>query len=391
MSWTTPVDVRAQVQKLWDRGLVLSCLVTQEALFPRRLTLKSPSSTELAERFEHVRAWISDLRKGTHYRVSMRELRHRVLGANAIPDEVWIDTLDDALALIGRTREAKRFSAIVVLTREREPLLCPWLATNPLKALVLADDWPLLLTVVDWMKTHPRPDIYLRQIDIPGVHTKLIEGHRAVLSELLDLALSPESVERQVSGVGDFCRRYGFRDKPIRIRFRALDPRLGLLQGEADHDLTVTHGDFARLDQKIASVFITENEINFLAFPPAPDSIVVFGAGYGFEMLAEARWLHRCRIHYWGDIDTHGFAILDQLRVCLPLVESFLMDRETLLAHEPQWGHEPQPLRRDLARLTAAERELFDDLRDNRIRESLRLEQERIGFGWLQKTLKSPT
>ena len=60
--------------------------------------------------------------------------------------------------------------------------------------------------------------------------------------------------------------------------------------------------------------------------------MVIFGAGYGFEMLNHARWLASRRIHYWGDIDTHGFAILDQLRRRFEHVESFLMDRETLLA-----------------------------------------------------------
>ncbi|MFC7634494.1 Wadjet anti-phage system protein JetD domain-containing protein [Paraburkholderia humisilvae] len=43
---------------------------------------------------------------------------------------------------------------------------------------------------------------------------------------------------------------------------------------------------------------------------------------------------------------------------------------------------------RDLPRLTAKERELFDDLRDNRIRHGLRLEQERVGFGWVRAALQ---
>ena len=43
--------------------------------------------------------------------------------------------------------------------------------------------------------------------------------------------------------------------------------------------------------------------------------MVIFGAGYGFEMLAGADWwLQVVGFIYWGDIDTHGFAILDQLR-----------------------------------------------------------------------------
>jgi hypothetical protein len=97
---------------------------------------------------------------------------------------------------------------------------------------------------------------------------------------------------------------------------------------------------FARLDPGVSRVFITENEINFLAFPPVRDSLIIFGAGYGFEMLAQARWLSRCRIHYWGDIDTHGFAILDQLRAHFEHVDSFLMDRATLLAFRSLWGEE---------------------------------------------------
>ena len=27
MSWTTPAELKAQVQKLWDRGIILSSLI----------------------------------------------------------------------------------------------------------------------------------------------------------------------------------------------------------------------------------------------------------------------------------------------------------------------------------------------------------------------------
>jgi len=95
-------------------------------------------------------------------------------------------------------------------------------------------------------------------------------------------------------------------------------------------------------------------------------------------------------LHYWGDIDTHGFAILDQLRGKFAQVESFLMflmDRQTLMAHRALWGEEEKPALHDLPRLDARERALFDELRDNRIRRALRLEQERIGFHWVQAAL----
>lgn len=387
MSWTTPADLRAQVQRLWDRGRLLGSLVDGEALFPLRLRLKGPSSAELADRFAEARRWIAELRQGTHYRVVMTEVRHRVLGANQVPDQVWIDTLDDALALIGRTRDAKRFRTLLALTREREPSALAWLGRRPLDALELAGEWPLLLDVVAWVRAHPRPGTYLREIDVPGVHTKLVEGRRAVLTALLDAALPPEAIDDHFSGASQFCQRYGFRDKPARIRFRLLDPGHSLVSPGTDQDLGVNADAFARLEPPVRRVFVTENEINFLAFPRVEDSLVVFGAGYGFETLAAAEWLRRCDLYYWGDIDTHGFAILDQLRSALPHAESFLMDRETLLAHECHWAEEPRPVNRELPRLHPAERALYDDLRQDRIRPALRLEQERIRFGWLEAAL----
>lgn len=385
VNWTRPADLRAQLQRQWDRGELLSSLVTGEVLFPRRLTLKVPSSAEMAERFDEVRPWVAELRDMPHCRVEIREFRHRIFGANSIPAEAWVDSFDAAIALTAKRREAARFAAVLETTRQRQPSLLAWLARRPLRALELAGEWGRLLEIVAWLQAHPRPGVYLRQIDIPGVHSKFIEAHRGVLMELLDSALPPGAIDFSATGVSHFAARYGLRDKPLRIRFRPLDP--GLLPALPGQDITLDAASFARLDLPVTRVFITENEINFLAFPPLADSLVIFGAGYGFEMLGQAGWLSRCRIHYWGDIDTHGFAILDQLRGQFGHVESFLMDRATLLAFEPQWGEEDKQTLRDLPRLNSDEGALYDDLRDNRIRGSLRLEQERIGYGWVESAL----
>jgi hypothetical protein len=63
------------------------------------------------------------------------------------------------------------------------------------------------------------------------------------------------------------------------------------------------------------------------------------------------------------------------------------MDWETLLAHRLHWSDEPEPQRHDLQRLTSGEAAVYDDLRFNRIQPGLRLEQERVGFGWLNQQL----
>jgi hypothetical protein len=387
MSWTSPTDIRQHIQKLWDKGALLASVVNNEALFPRRIPLKAPTSTQLLERFDEARRWGNTLREQRHVRVEMREFRHRVLGANALPGEVWLDTLEDALALIGKQRDTDLFGKLVESTRARLPALLPWMAKRPLRVLELAAQWGLLLDIVQWLQARPRPGIYLRQLDLPGVHSKFIEAHRATLSELLDAVLPGDAIDATATGAGQFARRYGFRDKPEHIRFRMLDPKHNLLPGRHPQDLSLDAASFAQLPCSISRVFISENEINFLAFPAVANAMAIFGAGYGFETLRKATWLNACRIYYWGDIDTHGFAILSALRSHFAHVESLLMDAQTLYAFESLWGHEHNPTQRDLPRLRPDEQALYDQLRNNCIRPQLRLEQEHIALRWLQAAL----
>ncbi|CAG9228460.1 Wadjet anti-phage system protein JetD domain-containing protein [Paraburkholderia caribensis] len=409
MSWTSADDLKAQVRRLWERGELLRSIVGdcdgaaptvvpfgQEGArtslrpgcsFPLRLAMKGPSTTELAECFQAVREWIAGMVGVPHVRIEWREFNHRVLGLQRVPQAVWLDDLDSALGMIGKRADAARFRRLLDQVGLRQPALSSWFRQRPLQALELAEECACLLAAVEWIAQHPRPGIYLRQVDIAGVHSKFIERRRGVLTEWLDLVLPVEAISADRSGSAQFAARYGFLEKPVRIRFRALDASLPILPGTALPDITLDADSFAALNLPVRRVFITENETNFLAFPPIADAIVVFGAGYGWDALSKAAWLSRCCIHYWGDIDTHGFAILDQLRSRFRHVESLLMDRATLMEHEAVWGEEPDQVVRDLPRLDHAERALFDELRDNRLRTKLRLEQEHVRFRWVEAAL----
>jgi hypothetical protein len=103
--------------------------------------------------------------------------------------------------------------------------------------------------------------------------------------------------------------------------------------------------------------------------------------------LASLTWLHDRDLWYWGDIDTHGFAILDRLRQVFPHARSTLMDEETLLRHRAHWGREATPVTTELGHLTPAEAQLYEALVAGRHAPALRLEQERIRFGDVQRTL----
>jgi hypothetical protein len=401
-SWTSAAELRERVLHDWEQGRLPAALLGGPSPFPLRLKLKGPDSSELAERFDEVRSWIASLSESAAspgYRLEWREINHRQLGRNKLPVAAIFDQAEPVLAFAGKRREAGRLVQLAGGIVAAFPQLRDWLIRRPLTVLEQAADWPALLATLAWFRSHPRSGRYTRQIDASGVHSKLVESHRGLLAELLDLVLPPEAIDRSAGGAEGFARRYGLRDKPRLLRFRILDPALDLAVGLAAGDphlrvqeISLPADDFARLipargDCAPSQVFITENEINFLSFPNQAAGIIIFGSGYGFAALAQAAWLHRCRIRYWGDLDSHGFAILDQLRADFPEAESLLMDRATLLAHREQWTTEASPTKVELTRLRSEEKELYDDLRAGRLAPALRLEQERIGFAWVESTL----
>jgi hypothetical protein len=385
--WTTPDGIKARLDKEWERGRILAAMAGGEPVFPFRIPLKGPDSRSMASRFEEVRRWVDDLARAEKnkdvpggYRLEWREFHHPQMGNNRIPVAATVDTEIDGLAILGVRRPVARFLESSDRIRQTFPALASWVQRRPMRVLDHAEEWPRLLELMEWIVCHPAPGIYLRQIDAAGVDTKFVERNRGLLAELLDIVLPEGTFNAGFTGASGFERRYGFRTKPVTVRFRILDPalRIGGLS-----DLSVPGEEFARLCLPVPRVFITENEINFLAFPEVRDAIVIFGAGYGFDALGQAEWLRDREIHYWGDIDTHGFAILDQLRAWYPAVRSFLMDRETLMSHREMWGREERAADRELTRLRPVEAALYEDLRRDRIAPSLRLEQERVGYPWL--------
>ena len=377
--WTTPHEIKDKVRKEWDRGtLARAWWLGSGVELPFRLPLRGPTSSQWSDQFDQARAWIAAL-EGLP--LEWREFTHPRLGHNRVPTAVLWPDLEGLLAFVGKRKEADRYRVLAGRLAALFPSLGGWLADHPAEVLEVGDDWEPIIAFLDWRFAHPHPGIYLRQVDLPGVHTKFLESRRGLLASILDLVLPQDQIGLP-TGAARFAERYGFLSKPRLVRFRHLDP------GHAGpRDQSWRLEDWAAWSDPPRTLFITENEVNFLAFPDREDAAVVFGAGYGFDGWSELGWLAGASVYYWGDLDTHGFAILDQLRVVLPHARSFLMDERTLLVHRPLWGQEPEPTDRELPRLTDEEQSVYEGLVHHRWGRNLRLEQERIGYHWLEAEL----
>jgi len=385
-SWSNAADIRAAVQRLWDQGRILAARLHGDALFPLEIPLRAPTVADMGEQFGAVQDWARQLQAGSGYALRTRDVNHRQLGRQQVPAAACFASADDALRLLGRLTDARRFDQLAASTLAHYPQLRDWIGSHTLTLLDQADGWDRILAILAWFQMNPRPGLYLRQLDIAGVDTKFIEARKALLSELLDQVLPASSIQHDAIGARQFEQRYGLLGKPVMIRFRLLDPALHI---GGLHDLTVPLAQFMALAPSAARVYVTENEINMLAFPPQAGAMVIFGGGYAIDRLRDVAWLRERELIYWGDIDTHGFAILDRLRAYLPQTRSLMMDTATLFAHRALWGTEPSDKRYGgtLTRLDAAEQTLFGALRDNVHGQHIRMEQERIGYGWVKGAL----
>ncbi|MDX8379551.1 MAG: DUF2220 family protein [Gallionella sp.] len=377
-------DIRKKAQRYWNSYAYHRLLLSGTPWQSLEIPFGKPNGRELLNDFGQISKSLQLLQaaakatQGYGYQIELEAISHRQLGEQHLPRRIYFETEQDFLCFIGKSRVANQFKQLAAFSIARHPALSPVLHHKPRLLLDHLEYWEKLLNVVDWFITHPLPDIFIRQIDLPDIDSKFIEQHKTLLTLLLDTLLPPSDMKADAKS---FEPRYGLRYDQHLIRFRLLDTSIAGLT-----DLTLPLADFCRLELAVNCVFITENKVNGLAFPAVPNSMVIFSMGNSVVNLAQADWLKNKRIIYWGDLDTHGFAILSRFREHFPLTESMLMDSQTLSSNRNLCVTEASPVKDMPAFLNEVERTAFKSLLSHDGM-ALRLEQERIPFGTLKTYL----
>jgi hypothetical protein len=383
----TPHDIRAKALRHWSSHAYHRLCLSGAPWQALDIPFGKPGGRELLSEFANIGKSLQELQAsakatlGYGYQIDFEPVAHRQLGEQHLPSRIYFATEQDFLRFIGKHKEATQFKLLAQQTLTQYPALSGLLHNKPRWLLDNLAVWNKLLSVAAWFIAHPRPDIYIRQIDLPDIDSKFIEQHKTQLTVLLDALLPPSYIESEAKY---FEQRYGLRYDQHMVRFRLLDPAIALA---GLTDLTLPLEDFCSLELALDYVFITENKVNGLAFPAFPGSMVIFMLGYGVGSLAKASWLKNKRIIYWGDLDTHGFEMLSRLREIFPHVESMLMGRPTLAENISLCVQEPSPLKEIPIFLTDTEKDTFSALLTSD-GSALRLEQERISFGQIEVFLR---
>jgi hypothetical protein len=375
--WTTPDDVAARVRRRWDDGSLLRAHANGDPFDPIEVPLRGPKPSQVGDDIAAARDWVAALDAGRRddrrYTLQWQSIGGRQIGRNRLPIRAVVSSIEQAGALLGVTILVRRFDELLALAHQY-PRVREWVVDHPHRALGLGPEMPQLIAAYVWLDSHRQSQRYLREISAPGVDTKFAERHRPVLAAMLGVS----------STASGFLAGLGLRCKPGLVRLRPA-PSLGLPAPITE--LAVRSEELAQLTVEPWVAIIVENEISYLSIDVPDGGVVIWGKGFEVDGAGRLRWLADTDVVYWGDIDTHGFAILDRLRAWLPRARSVLMDRETLLAHRDRWVTEDRPARSVLTRLTPEEWNLYSELVADGLGERVRLEQERIDWHWVEQRL----
>ena len=390
-------DIKEELIKVWNKGLILrqKLSINQAQIvieFPYKIKLKQPASKDRADisNFNKIKDWCkhwneqSDkfAKDGIKINIDKTSINDRNLGKQELPAYIVVNDINSFIHYIKKEKEIKKFEEIAKVISNECPNLLNLMNDKPFDFLKYDTlEWHKIIQVSIWIANNPNPNIYLRELEIPNIDTKFIEKHDGILKKVINFFINKEENDFSTN---NFEERYGFKRKPVTVRFRILDEKMAI-NGLTDLEIPIE--DFANLKLPAKKAFIIENKITGLSFPDVKSAIVIFGLGYGLDRLKKCYWLNNLELYYWGDLDTNGFVMLDQFRSYFSSVKSMLMTSEIIKAHKDMWVTEEKQTDRELSHLTEDETNTYKELIENKYANNLRLEQERINFTFVKEFL----
>ncbi len=370
----TPEEIRTQAERCYKEFLISS--INGEVFFPKDIRFGKVKPSETVEEFSRIDKELQSLRRkskeniGYGYRTEFVRRNDQKIGPQQFPNRIYFDSETDYLKYIHKEKEYLAFKKEVSQITSRIPKLKDWVLQNPLKVIENLGEWNDLIKVCDYFIKNPRPNLYIRELPIE-VHTKFIEEKKPILKFLLNFL-----IEEHINKDNEFFEiRFNLKYSEPLIRLRILDEDISKKYFSGLTDMSITKTEFNHINLSCSRVFILENMLNFLTLPPLNNSISIFGKGFQLNLLKDARWLNDKHIIYWGDIDTHGFQILSQLRSYFPQTQSLMMDSETFNMFRDFVVQGSETSVEHLNNLTPDEDRLFKYLLSTK---KNRLEQEKI-------------
>lgn len=369
-------QVRTRYQRSWREWLL------GEPPEPMSWALNGPTAEEFFREPARVNADLVEWRRwaADHplVRLRPRALRTRLgeqesLTHLEVPDVEALLSLDPALQRHWRTANS-RLETLAGLGSS------PGLLRSFVGQIIeLSEpDFTILVEASRWFAVHPASGYTVRQVPVPGMHTKWLARHRRLVLAALNRASDVNDGSDDLSQVE--LDPLGLRALPQTVDLILADPT-----DQHRHDglrhVQAPVPEVSGLHLQPAHVLIVENKGSAMIVPDVPGLVVIHSLGNNLEPLSAIPWLKEAECWYWGDLDRAGMTLLSRARTRIPRIKSLLMDSATLDAHE--WLAVQEQEKADRPGDNLDEHELIVAERLWAGGDSyMRLEQERVAPDW---------
>lgn len=383
----TPSAARALLRKQeWGNRQRLKQRLLGERALPLLLALKPPSAKQALADMEALRqfvaAWKDYSGPGT---VQWQTQNFRQTGEQQLATHLALHSLEQLFQFLGKD--------VVQAMRALEEKLQPLLAVDRGLKSVLINNLPRfdelsplhtqqLAALLPQLKKGLGSGCYLRALPLSGIHSKFIEQQQSLIEDILNVWF-----EDELRNNGGLLPWLNCRDNPrgwLLVRPLCEHTRRELA------GMPLLQLDSATLQQRPLpgkNILVVENLQSGLGLPTLEHTVAVCGGGKNLAWMHN-RWMNDRRAGYWGDLDSHGLAMLDQALEAQPQVTPLLMDRAVFAAFPQNRSQDSKPCQQSLSHLPAEQQALYQQLlREDPTRN--RLEQELIDSDTIHREIQA--
>lgn len=241
-------------------------------------------------------------------------------------------------------------------------------------------DFERMVAVCKWFCENRNSRLLTRQIPIRGIDTRWFDIHTPLLLDFLRdyLELNPYRKD---------LLQLGLVPPPALIRLVIFDAELRAKVGGLKI-LAASISELNELNLRPERIVFMDNLPTAVALPDIKGTICIITPFHHVRETCRINWVAQSHCQYLGSVDLRSFAVLHNLRLYLPNIESVLMDEQTLLSNQDLWtnddvsGFDSAPVA-----LNQAESHLYGCLIDGVYGDHVRLDLERLPLALIATAL----
>lgn len=351
--------------------------------FPTHLYLGAPTKDEdVLENKEaflsFCNEWSAPLPAG---HIEFIDKTYEDLGTVKVPIHLVFDTPEELATWAGHLVEYHSAVRCLDLISQEMPELIDS-ALNVISALANLSwiDFERMVAVSKWFCEHRNSAFLTRQIPIRGIDTRWFEIHTPLLLDFLRdyLELNPYRKD---------LLQLGLVPPPSLVRLVIFDSDIRAKVGGLKL-IAASIDELNNLNIRPERVVFMDNLPTAVALPDIKNTVAVITPFNHVRETCRIKWVSSAHCQYLGSVDLRSFAVLHNLRLYLPNIESVLMDEQTLLSNQDLWTNDDvSNFDSAPVALNQAETHLYGCLIDGVYGDHVRLDLERLPLALIATAL----